>query len=69
MVPSEPQLGDVTELVIVGYHLRYQVAVVVDDGHSLSTLMVQLAGGIGLKHEIFVDKRCHRMYFVLLSVD
>ena len=52
----QPQLGDVTELDVFRYLLRHQVAVVVDDGHTLGMLVVQLPGGLRLEHEIFVYK-------------
>ena len=52
----QPELGDVAELDVLGDLLGHQVAVVVDDGHLLRMLVIELPrGGVG-KHEIFVDE-------------
>ena len=62
MVAPKPDLGKIGELVIVGDHLRHQVAVIVDDRHPLGALVIQFAGGFALQHKVLVDKRFHKYY-------
>ena len=52
----QPELGDVAELDVLGDLLRHEVAVVVDDGHFRRVLVVELAGGLRLEHEVVVDE-------------
>ena len=57
MVTSEPHLGKVSELIVVSYHLRHKVAVIVDDRHLLCALVIELASIIIGEHEVVIDKR------------
>ena len=57
VVASEPYLGEILELVVVGNHLWDEVAVVVDDRHVLCALMIKLASIVICEHEVFVDER------------
>ena len=59
VVSPEPYFGDVGELVVFRYHLGIQMAMIIDDGHAFRTLVIQFAGGIATKHEVFVDERFH----------
>ncbi len=65
----QPELGDVAELDVLGDLLRHEVAVIVDDGHLLGVLVVELPGGLRLEHEIGVDKThiflCFRFFAAL----
>ena len=56
VVSSEPYLGKVTELIVVGYHLRHKMAVLVDDRHIFCTFMVKLTGVVVGEHEVVVNK-------------
>ena len=63
----QPELRDVTELDILRYLLRHQVAVIVNDGHLFRVLMVQFLGGLRLEHEIRVDKSHSVQFFKLFG--
>ena len=63
MVAAEPDFGDGTELVVIGHHLRNQVAVIVDDGHLGCMLVKQFLRGFGLQQEIFRHKIFHGIFF------
>ena len=56
MAVHQPELGNVTELDVLGNLLRYQVAVVVDDVHLFGVLVVEPARCLRLEHKVFVDK-------------
>ena len=56
MVSAQPEFSNVTELVVLCNHLRNEMAVVVDDGHSFGCLVVKLAGCLPGQHKIFVYK-------------
>ena len=56
MAVDQPELRDVTELYVLSYLLRVQVAVVVYDGHGLGMAMVQLSGSLCREKEVFVDE-------------
>jgi hypothetical protein len=56
MVAVKPSLREVFELVILGDLLRRQVAVVVDDRHVPSVLVVQRHRPVGLQQEILRDE-------------
>ena len=56
MVTSEPDLCKVCKLIVVCYHLRYKMAVIVYDRLILRTLMIKLTRIIVGEHEVVVDK-------------
>ena len=61
VVSTQPQLSDVAELIVVGDHLRLQVAVIVNDRQLLRKIVIQALRGFGAKHEVGGDKTlgCH----------
>ena len=44
------------ELVVLCYHFRYEVAVIVDDRHFLCALVIQFAGIVVCEHEVLIDE-------------
>ncbi len=59
MVPTEPQLSNVTELIVVGNHLRRQMAMIVNNRLRLRTPVIQLSGSIRVKHKVVINKLAH----------
>ena len=57
VVTSKPYFCKVLELIVVSYHLRIEVAVVVYDRHMLSTFVIEFAGIFIRQHEVIVDER------------
>ncbi len=47
VIPSQPDLGNVREVRVLGYLPGDEVAVVIKDGHVRGVLVVQPAGGLG----------------------
>ena len=56
VVASKPELGDVTELVVLGYHLGHKVAVIVYNRQFLSAFVIKLFSSAVAEHEVFVDE-------------
>ena len=64
MVPSQPQLGHVTELDVLRYFPGIEMAVIVYDGQPLRVPVVKLTGMIAREHEIFMDEFHFRQVLV-----
>ena len=56
VVSTEPHFREIMELVVFGYHLRHQMAVVVDDRHFFGALMIKFAGIFVGQHEVVIDE-------------
>lgn len=56
MVASEPEFRDVAELVVLGNHLGYQMAVIIYNRQFLSTFVIKFLSCAIAEHEVFVDK-------------
>ena len=69
MVSTQPKLGDTAELMVFGYHLRNQMAMVVDDGHLLGVVVIKVLSCLGREQEVFVHKGFHTAYRFLVFSD
>ena len=63
MVASQPELGDVAELVVLGYHLGHQMAVIIYNWQFLSTFVIEFLSSAVAEHEVFVDGMNEAIYF------
>jgi hypothetical protein len=54
MIAVEPGLGEVLELVVGGYLLGWQMAVVVYHRHFPGVVMVEPAGGLGVEEKVLI---------------
>ena len=59
VVAAQPQFGDGGEAVVLGNHLRRQVAVEVDDGQRRRHVVVEVAGRVVAQQEVIVNEWCH----------
>ena len=59
VVSTKPYLRQVGKLVVVGYLLWDQVAVIIDDRHFRCVFVIQFLGGIRLEQEIGIEKCLH----------
>ena len=57
MVSTQPEFGDGTELMVLGYLLRVKMAVIVYDRQFLCMIVVQVYCGLTLQKEILMNKR------------
>ena len=56
MVAIEPNLGDILPSGVLGNLLWLQVAVVVNNGHILGVVLIELLGWRAVEKEIFADE-------------
>jgi hypothetical protein len=56
VITVEPDLREIVPCLVLGYLLRRQVIVVVDDGLVLRVAVIQLNGSRGIKEEVVMDK-------------
>src|SRR5690606_37356340 len=62
VVPAQPQLRQIAELVVLGDLRGGEVAVIVEDGLVLRHLVIEFACDLGLEQEVVVDERpLHRL--------
>ena len=61
MVATQPQFCDALEFVVVGHHLRYQMAVVVDNGHFSRMVMEKVLCNLGVEQEVLVIELFHNV--------
>ena len=56
MVTTQPYFRQVGKLIVVGYLLRDQVAVIIDDWHFGCVFVIQFLSCLGLEQEIGIEK-------------
>ena len=66
VVTTQPKFGDTLETMVVGYHLRDQVTVIVDNRHLSRMVVIQILSHLGLQDEILVIESFHK-YDLFLS--
>ena len=59
MVTTQPYLSQVGKLIVVGYLLWNQVAMVIDDWHFCCMFVIQFLSCLGLEQEIGIEKGFH----------
>jgi hypothetical protein len=60
VVASQPQFGDAAELVVVGHHFGYEVAMIIDDGHFSRMIVEKVLCGFSLQQEVVVHEFFHK---------
>ena len=59
VIAFQPDVIQIFEAIILGNLLRRQVAVIVENRLVFRVIVVQAAGKLSIKQEIFGHKRCH----------
>ncbi|GFI66690.1 hypothetical protein IMSAG192_00211 [Muribaculaceae bacterium] len=68
VVSAKPYLGNRTEFMVIGHHLGYQMAVIVDNRHSGRMFMVKFLGRGGLEKKILIHERFHNICFCVRQI-
>ena len=66
VVTAQPDFSQWFKLVVVSYHLRNEMTVIVDDRHFSRMLVIQLLRSFCLQQEVFVHEVLH--YYCVLSI-
>ena len=66
VVATQPHLGEGTESIVVGHHLRTEVAVIVYDRQRCCMVVIQMLSQWAVQQEVGIDERFHNFMVVLL---
>ena len=64
MVTAEPKLCDTLKLVIISYHLRDEVTVIINDRHLCRMIVEKILRSLSVEQEIFIHKLFHNRIVV-----